>query len=444
MKKKGIITALAAALCVAVFAQTAMAATRVASYAELVQAINNGDAEIVFTNSFEAADYITITKDTVIDMNKNFISRTCQGDSSIFYITEGMLTLQNGTLQATKNSAEDQPMGVWVWPNDGSASGVILENVVIDSDTFGVVAHGNLSAGATTGKDVQDRASVIVKGKTNIVAGETGIFMKGKTVEVTVQDGIVSGERYGIAGNGQNDSNNNYGGSIVNIEGGTVKSTSAYGCGIYQPQYGELNISGGTISGPEGVQVKSGVVNITGGVIEATGDFNDEYEQVSLNGGPIETGSALSIISEGGSTGSYEGDIAVSISGDAQLTSTNGYAVVEANVSGTDESKFDKLDISGGTLTGAEAKGVMAMQNATAENTAITGGTFSSDPNTCPGMTDANIAEGTMENGKYVISTPAPAPSTPQHSGGGSGGCSAGFSALALLAVVPLLRMRKK
>ena len=41
-------------------------------------------------------------------------------------------------------------------------------------------------------------------------------------------------------------------------------------------------------------------------------------------------------------------------------------------------------------------------------------------------------------------SEPAPAPSTPQHSGGGGGGCSAGFGALALLAVVPLLRMRKR
>ena len=47
------------------------------------------------------------------------------------------------------------------------------------------------------------------------------------------------------------------------------------------------------------------------------------------------------------------------------------------------------------------------------------------------------------DDGTFTVKAPA-TPAAPAHSGGGSGGCSAGFGALALLAAVPLLFRRKK
>lgn len=57
------------------------------------------------------------------------------------------------------------------------------------------------------------------------------------------------------------------------------------------------------------------------------------------------------------------------------------------------------------------------------------------------------VAEGgeliKNDDGTFTVKAPA-TPAAPAHSGGGSGGCSAGFGALALLAAVPLLFRRKK
>lgn len=56
-----------------------------------------------------------------------------------------------------------------------------------------------------------------------------------------------------------------------------------------------------------------------------------------------------------------------------------------------------------------------------------------------------SITDGKLDAEPIIETVKAPAAqSAPAHSGGGSGGCSAGFGALALLAAVPLLFRRKK
>ena len=67
MKKKGIIMALATALCVAAFASAAMAATA-GSYDELITALKGSDAEITLTDPFKAPQVITIERDVTLDL----------------------------------------------------------------------------------------------------------------------------------------------------------------------------------------------------------------------------------------------------------------------------------------------------------------------------------------------------------------------------------------
>ena len=67
MKKKGIITALAAALCVAAFASAAMAATA-GSYDELITALNGSDAQITLTAPITATELIKVTRNVTFDL----------------------------------------------------------------------------------------------------------------------------------------------------------------------------------------------------------------------------------------------------------------------------------------------------------------------------------------------------------------------------------------
>ena len=96
---------------------------------------------------------------------------------------------------------------------------------------------------------------------------EYGIGVYGNGAVVNVEGGVVVADDNGaIAGNGSynSDSNgdgvkDNYGGTEINIRGGTVighiVSPGYIAVGIYHPQNGELNISSGTIYADNGVGI---------------------------------------------------------------------------------------------------------------------------------------------------------------------------------------------
>ena len=104
-----------------------------------------------------------------------------------------------------------------------------------------------------------------------------GIGVYGNGAVVNVEGGVVVADDNGaIAGNGSynSDSNgdgekDNYGGTEINIRGGTVighiVSPGYIAVGIYHPQNGELNISGGTIYADNGVGIciRNGSLNIS-------------------------------------------------------------------------------------------------------------------------------------------------------------------------------------
>lgn len=447
-RRKGVI-ALTAALCVALFASAAMAVD-VSSPEGLQSALADG-GNINITASFSSGSLFQVTKDTNITLNGNTITRagTSTGATPVFYVTNGKLTLSNGSIVST-NSAGGTAEGVRVQTSNIEANASVeLNDIDIQSESIALSIYGDVSGGASADSKPTYNVSATINGNSTLYGPSVGVFLIGKQATLTLNSGEIKSDDFGISGNGTRNADENCGGTVIAINGGTVISEQT--CAIYQPQAGTITITGGTITGYDGIQMKSGTLNMTGGTLEGTGAFDDDYTyEEGQHDGSIATGAALAILSEGvvADTG-YAGDITVNISGSATLKSTEGYAIAEAFSNSSSESKFTSLTISGGTFIGANDKNAMAMTNVKTDengnsNTNITGGMFSSDPRECKGMENATIAEGTMdENGNYVISSPEPEPSTPQHSGGG-GGCSAGFGALALLAVVPLLRMRKK
>ena len=545
MKRKGIIM-LAAALCTALFASAAMA-----DESTLKTAIEAG-GNVQMSEDIALTDELIIENDVTLDLAGYKLSRS--GANSATYVirvrNDATLTINDsvggGSIESTTTGNQT---GRCIIIGDGTNGGTVIMNagtLIADyREPVGSVYGGQAVRlqGNTSAEDQETSVTAVFTMKGGkIQAGMGGVVAFGKTSTVNIEGGEIESYAYAISGNGTNNSTENYGGTVINISGGTLtsKMTSA----IYQPQAGTIEITGGTVTGYDGIQMKAGTLIMSGGTLEGTGAFNDDYTyEEGQHDGTIATGAALALLSEGNTeeTG-YAGNITVKISGNAVLRSADGYALAEAysNYEEGAINKFVGLTIEGGTFIGAEDKTALVMTNAgdiSGERgyTEITGGTFSSELSACDGLKDlTNLPQMTQdENGNFVaVTTPAEtleivsdslevavgktlqlkavmtpegandkvvwsssdeaiatvdqnglvtgvsignvtikgtithtdsalkdlessleiavvAATTsddvkPQPSGSGGGGCSAGFGALALLAALPLLRMRKK
>lgn len=106
--------------------------------------------------------------------------------------------------------------------------------------------------------------------------GGPGVFGNGAYLKVS--GGVIVGtDNAAVAGNGTNTDAIAYGGTTIDVAGGTlighIVSDGYIACGIYHPQSGVLNISGGTIyaDGGVGILMRGGVLDMTGGTVIATG-----------------------------------------------------------------------------------------------------------------------------------------------------------------------------
>ena len=416
MKKKGIIMALAAALCVAAFAPAAMAAN-VSTLQELKDNATFSDGKITLTQDITVTQTISVDEDIVLDLAGRTI------DTTINSTAVGVFVIQNGASMTINDS---------------------IGNGKIEAGPRGIDVYGNVNPDGDA-----FNSKLIINGGT-ITAQWWGIVIAGKAATLELNNGTIQAtevDGYGISGNGTVNDNRDDGGTIITINGGKViggtgvdpSNSNIAAAGIYHPQGGTLTINGGEVSGYMGIQMKSGTLNVTGGTITANGDMPSP---VPSHNGATRVGAAISLITCYAYKG---GDISASISGDAviEATGADSYAIYEGIIEDSkgksEASKVSNVTVKGGTLKG-EA-GTFSVKNANvADVVTITGGSFGSDVSEELGI-ELPLTYN-EETGTYDM--PKPAPSTPQHSGGGSGGCSAGFGALALLAAVPLLRMRKK
>ncbi len=185
------------------------------------------------------------------------------------------------------------------------------------------ISGGTVESGGSSGIALSisgDNAEATVSGGTIRSTNSHGIeVLSGGTVYVS--GGEVTGRYYGINANGE---------SLVDVSGGEVKATHSMGgagigltadstagisgdaivtggsggtaCGVLvEDQNCEANISGGTISGSDGVKT-AGEVNISGGRIEGTGGSGIRAEstaEVTITGGRV-SGTINGIIDNGG------------------------------------------------------------------------------------------------------------------------------------------------
>ena len=312
--------------------------------------------------------------DTVV-LNKNTTENvTVDADDELTFdlnghVMTGLLTV-NGSLVLEDSTATEEPVvssdyetvtytsGKIV--NSGTA--VIVENggsfvmksgMVESTGNIGVAVYGEDSA-ANWATPVHSTADI--QGG-YVYAREFGAAVYGSGAELTVSGGVLETiDNAVVGGNGTTNATTNFGGTTINITGGTlighIVSSGYIACGVYHPQSGDLNITGGTIyaDGGVGIVMRNGALNITDGTIIANG---------TTSGGV----------------------------GDASIALPSGHAVVIDYLKGYDHNNETTdsraVSITGGsfqTEVGTAYENMDETQVSKVVTGFITGGTFTKDP----------------------------------------------------------------
>ncbi len=297
----------------------------------------------------------------IINKGALTLSNTAEGAGGITSTFKGLvdnygtLTVNSGTYSTTAeiafwNNDENSTITVNGGSVSSSANVIIAENgsavnvaggtiTATGEESYGIYSTSskvNVSGGkvtaATEAIHLQTSSTATISGDATVeVTGEEtwGVVILSNSTLTVKDNAKITSNGFAISGNGSE----GQGGTTVNIEGGTVTGGSA---GIYQPQSGNLNITGGTISGETGVYVKSGELSVTGGAINGTGAKAD----YNFNGnGANPTGDALVIDNcsypGGAPTASITGGYFKSDNGDPISSyATTGNTVISNFVSG--------------------------------------------------------------------------------------------------------------
>ena len=366
---------------------------QVATTTELTNALSNADADVIeLTKSLShtSSTFFSVTRPVTIDLGGNTITSSTTGANRIFFINATGVTIKNGTLKRTANRyyRGNQP-SYTIWVAGGNVNLQDLNIETTASLSRGVYIGGGETtisdctiSGYLYGLCPTSNGTTNIEDGTVITGGTSGIYHAGGTVNVNggtitgtndagivtvdkailnVNGGNISGKVHGIAGNGSAGK----GDTKITITGGTIGSSTT-SLGIYHPQAGTLNISGGTINGKTGVGIKSGTLTMDGGTIHAYGEGGGRVE--TWGNGIIESKAALQIESNA----SYAGNMNITVSDDATLISDSYYAIYEYGSANTAVSSFV---VEGGKFQG----GILTSQSLAAKGGFVSGGKWSVD-----------------------------------------------------------------
>ena len=270
-------------------------------------------------------DHMTISvsgKEVVLDLNENTLEATSEfnvGTNSFIYISDGAnFTIQNGK---------------------------IVRNITSDSAIALIEVAGGISEDTRATLNLGSDLTIEQNGNLAIFIRRYATLNSAANISVT-GGGV-------IESNGSAD--NYYSGyTIINITGGNLTSD---GVAIFHPQKGELNITGGTITGATGIVLRGGELNISGdAVVKATGEKKTPEELFATRpdggtDGALNTGDAVLIYNAGYPAEEMMKDS--SITG-GKFESENGSAVSSLTHTYNTSTKYEQVNnfISGGEFDG--------------------------------------------------------------------------------------------
>ena len=240
-----------------------------------IDAASNGTT-VVLKKSVNESVNIPAEKTVTLDLAGHDV--TASGTTAI--IVRGSLNVKDSTAtgaptvagsDVTYTSGKVSAKQAAIAAVDGGK--VVVESGTLESSkNIALSAEGNLTPGGSA-----VNSKITVKGG-YVLAQEFAATAQGHGAELSIEGGVLKAKDNAvIAGNGTKTATVDRGGTIINISGGTmigtIQSTGYIACGVYHPQEGTLNITGGTfqITKGVGVLVRAGGANMTGGEIITTG-----------------------------------------------------------------------------------------------------------------------------------------------------------------------------
>lgn len=329
------------------------------SLAAAVSAAENGSVIKMLRNTgLDSA--VTVSGTLTLDLAGKTITGSNSANAAI--AVTGNLTIRDSTAQKSPVvSADYQTVDyeagkiVIASPNGAAVSvekggKLTLEGgIVQNTKNIGIGVHGSTDAASW---NTPVKSAVAMNGGL-VLAQEYGIGVYGNGASFVMKDGVISTvDNAAVAGNGSCTNSVNYGGTEIEISGGTLIghiTTPGYiANAIYHPQSGVLNITGGTIYADNGLGVlmRNGELNISGSVsIIATGDqsgqVGDLPSKVPGNAVVIDYAKGYNHNNDSADTRK------VSISGGCFKADQNTVAVISA-----DGSKTVDSFITGGSFSG--------------------------------------------------------------------------------------------
>ena len=272
-----------------------------------------------------AGKTLVLYSDLVVkDTSSSEAGKITGGASGVFIMqigsssSTGGLILESGTIESTAGYGVRNINGTLTM-NGGSIKGksfviynqsdFIMNNGEVKAET-GIAVQGMADSNFTMNDGLvkttadynavnlsKPGAKMVMNGGTVEALCETGYKGAGigayKDTEVTINGGEIKAASFALYGNGSASGSNDGTNAKFTITGGKLTSTESNG--IYAPQVnGEVNISGGTITGgTSAIEIRAGTLNITGGIL--SGNRNEYKTSKNLNGAST-IGSAVAIV----------------------------------------------------------------------------------------------------------------------------------------------------
>lgn len=325
MKKKisAILLALVMALCLlpaAAFAEgTSVATCGDNGYPTLAAAVeaqkDNKGAVIVLQQNVEEKITVPAGADLVLDLNGHELKAAA---GTPVTVSGGKLTVKDSTAVQDCNYDGEVPAAQYtggaivtekangVQVTDGGEFTLLSGKV--RAGNIGVSVVGNIAAGA--GREAIASKAYIKGGY--VVCQEYGVSPQGKGAYISVEgDAFIEAlDNAAVAGNGSVNDKEDRGGTTIEIKGGIIvshiTSPGYIACGIYHPQAGTLNITGGEIyaEGGVGILMRAGQMHMTGGSLvttgNATGKVGDSDSKIGCDGIVVEGATNYPGIAAGG------------------------------------------------------------------------------------------------------------------------------------------------
>ena len=338
----------------AIPAEQAVVSVGAKNYKTLAAAINAAQTGDTVVLKQDVTESVTVPagKDITLDLVGKNISNDATNKNAV--TAEGKLTVKDSTATAAPVVNDDHTVTYTSGKITGANLGlcainggeIILESGSVEcTGNMGVYAQGNF-----TPSGAAQNSKITVKGG-YILAQECAASAQGNGATLDIQGGVLQAKDNAvISGNGTKNDKKDCGGTTINISGGTmiggIQTPNFIACGVYHPQRGTLNITGGKfqITNGVGVLVRAGSANITGGEIITTGSVNGKVGDSQIIEGCF--GVVYDTVSK--YPGAADAD-KIAVGGDAKIVTDDGNAPIKMRR--PDDSTDNKIGVTGGTFS---------------------------------------------------------------------------------------------